>query len=460
MLDRILDYLQSQGRPKTSEQILVAVMKVLPTGAAGADSLLRSIIGDDPRFCFQDGVWRAGGRAGLAAGGPYPHAIALFVEKANQGARPLCLRCGLYRKDRDEVLKIELTPSAARPDGQAINRWLAETGEPLLVVWSNEMVRLWSSLRRACRLEWNPGFVVCLRRLAERVLARTAAKIDPESLAAELGLSPPDADHPADLAHFFGECFEVLVQRVPEEHRFPAPELLNWIDRRNTEVDFTRLAFAKEDLSGLTGSPGVYIMRNRAGDVIYVGKAGNLRRRVGTYFTSRALEDPKTARIHEQLYSLETVETPSELDALMLEMRMIRRYRPPVNLQMQVHERPARYGIGLNLVLLAARPEARQVRLYFMRDGVLAGRQSARLGSPATKSLRTRIRTTYYSASRNRRKRHETWQAQIALRWLARRRRQLNYVDIDDAGGFESALRRLNSYLLDPDRLARKVLYR
>jgi len=201
-------------------------------------------------------------------------------------------------------------------------------------------------------------------------------------------------------------------------------------------------------------------MRNRDGGVIYVGKAGNLKRRVGSYFTSAALEDPKTARIHEQLFSLETVGTPSELDALMLETRMIRRHRPPVNLQIEVHERPAGYGKGLNLVFLAARPEDGKVRLHFMRDGTFEGRQSARLGRRATENLRTRIRNIYFPTGGHRKTRRETWEVRIASSWFARHRRQVNYVDIDDAGDFESAIRRLNGYLLDSDRLAKKVVYR
>jgi hypothetical protein len=49
---------------------------------------------------------------------------------------------------------------------------------------------------------------------------------------------------------------------------------------------------------------------------------------------------------------------------------------------------------------------------------------------------------------------------EIALRWLARHRRSVNFVDIDDAGDCASATRLLNCYLLDPDKLSKKVFYR
>jgi len=460
MRDRILNHLLNANCPLTSDQLLAAVLNVRTPNAVGADRVLLGIIGDDPRFSFEGGLWRALTPPTASARKGYPNAVALFAQRADREAGPLCLRGALYRKDTGESLSFELTRTARAPDPEPFRRWLAAEEKELLVVWSSEMVRLWILFLRACRLERNPGIVLCLRRFAARTLRQAVAKLLPESVAAALGLPSPDVDRPAEMARFYGDCLGPLLELVPEENRYPAASLSRWIEEGEPGVDFTRLAFGREYLRGLPETPGVYIMRNRASDILYVGKAGNLRRRLASYFGSGALTDPKSAKIHSHLYSLETVSTPTELDALLLETQMIRDFRPPVNLQTIIHERPAGYGKWRNLVLLAPRPEGEKANLYFLRDGVFEGQRSVPLGKPASKSLRDRVRQVYFSERGRRKRNHDSWEVEIVSRWLARHRRQINFVDIDDAGDYESVVRRLNGYLLDPDRLTRKVLYR
>ena len=55
---------------------------------------------------------------------------------------------------------------------------------------------------------------------------------------------------------------------------------------------------------------------------------------------------------------------------------------------------------------------------------------------------------------------YRPFKPEIVARWFAGRRRRLNYIDVDGAGGLEAVLRRLNFYLKDPDLLAHKVYYR
>jgi len=77
--------------------------------------------------------------------------------------------------------------------------------------------------------------------------------------------------------------------------------------------------------------PGVYIMRDRAGRVIYIGKAGNLHSRVSQYFRESGDTRPFVAILSEVLYRLETVVTATEKEALILENELIKKHRPPFN---------------------------------------------------------------------------------------------------------------------------------
>ncbi len=459
MRDRILEFLLKASCPQTSDQVLDAVLRIKSPGTAAADRVIRGIIGDDPRCCFENGAWRPQ-EAPVPVAEGYPHAIALFIQASEAGTGARCLRGGLFRKDTGESLAFEFPGPMKGPDVQALARWQAEACEQLLIAWSAGSLRLWAELLRTSRLEHCTGSVVCLQDLAARSIPGPAWKINSESLAANLGMPAPDLDRPIEVARFFRASLDSLLELVPPEHKFPAARLIRWTSWKEPPVDFSRFAFGREYVRGLPASPGVYIMRSLAGGIIYVGKADNLKRRVSSYFTSRGLKNPKTARIHEQLYSLETVGTPSELDALLLESQMIRDFRPPVNLQVEVHEQKAGYGKRRNLILIAAQSEEGTAQLYFLHDGVFEGQQSARLGRPATKRLCAAVKKTYFPEPGRRRGRREAWEMEIASRWLSRHRRKINSVDIDGAGNYESALRQLNCYLLDPDKLTKKVLYR
>jgi DNA polymerase III subunit epsilon len=78
--------------------------------------------------------------------------------------------------------------------------------------------------------------------------------------------------------------------------------------------------------------PGVYIMHDRAGDVLYVGKAKNLRDRVSTYFTASHQDSAKKlARLMKAVKEIKYEETGSELSALLLESRKIKELKPRFN---------------------------------------------------------------------------------------------------------------------------------
>ncbi len=77
--------------------------------------------------------------------------------------------------------------------------------------------------------------------------------------------------------------------------------------------------------------PGVYLMKDAAGVVIYVGKAKNLRSRAGSYFLKAAAEDARTADWIGEIADIDYLETESEVDALLSESRLIKDIQPKHN---------------------------------------------------------------------------------------------------------------------------------
>jgi excinuclease ABC subunit C len=88
-------------------------------------------------------------------------------------------------------------------------------------------------------------------------------------------------------------------------------------------------------LNTLPPKPGCYIMKNSAGTVIYVGKAINLRNRVRSYFHKLAEWDHKTRNMVPNITDIEWIVVGSELEALILEMNLIKKHRPRYNVRLK-----------------------------------------------------------------------------------------------------------------------------
>lgn len=85
----------------------------------------------------------------------------------------------------------------------------------------------------------------------------------------------------------------------------------------------------KEKLAVLPAQPGCYLMKDKNGTVIYVGKSKLLRNRVRSYFMGA--HDMKTQRLVREIVDFEYIVTSSEIEALILEMNLIKKYDPKYN---------------------------------------------------------------------------------------------------------------------------------
>ncbi len=87
----------------------------------------------------------------------------------------------------------------------------------------------------------------------------------------------------------------------------------------------------KEKLASLPSTPGVYLMKDGNGHVLYVGKARDLKKRVGSYFRDTGQKDLKTSLVIEKIDHFDTILTNTEKEALILESNLIKRHRPRYN---------------------------------------------------------------------------------------------------------------------------------
>ncbi len=148
---------------------------------------------------------------------------------------------------------------------------------------------------------------------------------------------------------------------------------------RSADVRSTPFEQAAAKVKSFPTTPGVYLMKDAAGVVIYVGKATNLRSRAGSYFLKAAAEDARTAPWIGEIADIDYLDCESEVDALLVESRLIKDIQPVHNkiqkddksfpyLQITTYEDYPR-------VEITREPESKGVKLYgpFASAGSLRG---------------------------------------------------------------------------------------
>jgi excinuclease ABC subunit C len=101
-------------------------------------------------------------------------------------------------------------------------------------------------------------------------------------------------------------------------------------------------------LATLPAKPGCYIYRTAGGTIIYVGKAISLKNRVRSYFHADSSHDSKTRRLVREIADIEWIVVGSELEALILEMNLIKKHRPKYNIRLKDDKRYPYIKVHLN----------------------------------------------------------------------------------------------------------------
>ncbi len=124
----------------------------------------------------------------------------------------------------------------------------------------------------------------------------------------------------------------------------------------------------KEKLKNLPVAPGVYIMKNSDGRVIYVGKSKALKNRVSQYFQNTASHTPKTLAMVEKVNDFDYILTDTEAEALALECNLIKKYRPRYNILLKDDKQYPYIKITMNEdfpKIIMTRQVSRDGGLYF-----------------------------------------------------------------------------------------------
>jgi hypothetical protein len=234
-----------------------------------------------------------------------------------------------------------------------------------------------------------------------------------------------------------------LVPLLAERGIVTVDAALEFQDLPATPLDLSGYGFTADDLRALPATPGVYRFLDRDGQILYVGKARNLRVRVGSYFVPSARGSAKGRSILERVHRIAFDLVGSELEAILLEAALIQEYRPPLNRQFEVHERPAPYGPRRNLVVVLADAGAPTCTLHLLRGGRYLRRlvaiEPAGLGAAGITPF---LDTAYFAgATAGDEAADIDWQ--LVASYLRRHRDEVNVLDIDECSSATQAVDRL-----------------
>ncbi len=186
--------------------------------------------------------------------------------------------------------------------------------------------------------------VLCTLKMARRFLPSLKRK-RLDALAEHFGLSLEGRHRGLGDARMAAELLSIFIDIAS---RMGLGRLDRLIDDHQRGAAGRRIErhVVPEEIAAISQAPGVYLMHNERGDLLYVGKARRLRDRVASYFNSSV--SAKTADLIGHVWKIETRETRSSLEAALLEARLIRELKPPYNRMLKAAA-PA-YFIRLDLM--------------------------------------------------------------------------------------------------------------
>ena len=355
--DRLVELVEERRGPVGAEEAARRLFALRHAPVGLARSLLDEVVGEDARLSWRGDAVSLAEPPGATL--PLERATYVVVDLETTGLRPGTSRIceiGAVRVRELELAeefhtlvdpKIPIGPAitaltglrdaqlrGAPSEATTVRRFLAFAGDAVLVA-HNARFDLAFLDRETERLTGArlAGPVVDTVGLARRLLAGRTPRAGLASLAQFVGTAARPCHRALPDAQATAEILLVLIGLAQERGATTVADLCALAAPR------VRKIYSKRSLAfGAPPSPGVYLFRDRHEQVLYVGRARDLRARLRSYFRT----DRQRPAVEAALAALERIEwrvCGSELEAALEELRLIRELRPPANAR---HVRPAR----------------------------------------------------------------------------------------------------------------------
>jgi hypothetical protein len=255
----------------------------------------------------------------------------------------------------------------------------------------------------------------------------------------------PQVHNACQYGEALAECARELIVRLPE-NGITTREELDISEQKSTLcTDWRERAFSLSDVAALPQVPGVYGFTNRARKYFYIGKAKNLRRRLLSYFRDSEESPKKLRTLREQAYDLTVYRCGSELESLLFEHRLIRKYRPVYNTMTEIGERKGVYSPLQDCIVLLPHAEENKVMSFWFRREQKVLIRPLDIDFRESKELFTRLETFFFTKSLPAVS-TDFPEQEIVFRWVKRHMDSLSIVPVYRMSSAEEVLDAMKSY--------------
>jgi hypothetical protein len=371
-------YIREHGGAASSIDLAQGVMATRAPDEETARRVLEAAFGGDSRLAYHGGSWTESEVApapvnrpttsNAAIDEPEPDRTWLYVEGERPASgEPYALRSVSALRLRGDIVVGACGGSATPgPEADRTRRGILQAVDGAIPVMHDP-----------------PGAIAAIERwlgeplpttLSLRSLAHDRLGLnhhhDLEALVARLGLAWREGEDLVEMAETLDLCLQRL--RKPGE-RLRALQMSQ--GQGPAPIDWRRYGFDREFLSNVPSVPGTYRFYDRDEKLIYVGKAKNLSRRLGSYFRETGdKQSPRVQKLLDAVHRIDYEAAGSDLEAMLREAEQIRSDRPAKNVQRNVHPHRGRAARLLSILILEPAEPPSVLRAYLIRDGRLVGR--------------------------------------------------------------------------------------
>src|SRR5512146_763746 len=353
--EKLYAYLEQQAAGARTDELVGLLFAGAGSDLELGPRIVHRLLDADPNFVFDaaSAMWTLRGNEGLKV--PLDRGRYVVVDLETTGGRPgpgTITEIGAYRMEGQRMT--ESFATLVRPHGPIspfVTRLTSITNEMVADAPPIERVLppfrdfLGDAVMVAHNAQFDFAFldfeirrifgmglknpVLCTLRLSRR-FAPSLRRRRLDALAEHFGLSTEGRHRGLGDARMAAELLSIFLDIAAQSGITRVDRLIDLHSRGAAGRRIERHV-APETIAALPMAPGVYLMRNERGDLLYVGKARRLRERVASYFNGGITINAKTADLVSHVYAIDTRLTPSALDAALLEARLIRELKPPYN---------------------------------------------------------------------------------------------------------------------------------
>lgn len=458
MIEKLFKYLHDANVPVSAPELVTKILGIQGANPVAAAQIVRSLVNQDVRFRENEpGFWSL---ASLEYIKPVKSDQDLICEFFPLAARSLEAigSAMIYPTLETNGPRIEIQKSSLAQFARQISEILTEhAGQLLFVSGFTHAKRFVTQLHFIARQKEPEINLISVRRLAQRLYPDHSFTTF-DRLCQFFHNVHRSSEEPTAFMDDLRSISQCLRQELKNRGLDTQDEILKFCYSPPQDIDFSSYSFDRSFLDNLPPQPGVYIMKDRQNQVIYVGKAKNLARRLKSYFFSHQRPDAKCRSILERIFAIEIELVGSELEALIREFTLIQQYKPDINRQLKIHNRKfsPRFYQKRIFILPASSPS--QVSLVFLAQSGATRQIFAEKNYPDQKKLGDEIEAFFYQSQETAHKPDPD--GMILLSWLRQNADKVNWVEIELAETRAEVMRQLLLHIQSFAPNAEKTIYR